>query len=32
MLEKNTESQVHVEKIEEPPTGPASPSGWSASG
>ena len=32
MLEKNTESQVHVEQIEEPRPGPASPSGWSAWG
>ena len=32
MLEKNTESQVHVEEIEERADGRASPSGWSASG
>ena len=33
MLEKNSESQVHVEEIEEPPPpGQVSPSGWSASG
>ena len=32
MLEKNNDSEVHVEKIEQRPTGPASPSGWSGSG
>ena len=32
MLEKNRDSEVHVEKVEQRPRLPALPSGWNGSG